>query len=41
MSTIQIYDPALCCSSGVCGQEVDASLVQASADIPEQGTLGR
>jgi len=33
MSTIQIYDPALCCSSGVCGQDVDASLVQASADI--------
>ncbi|HEU6456674.1 MAG TPA: arsenite efflux transporter metallochaperone ArsD [Roseateles sp.] len=33
MSTIQVFDPALCCSSGVCGQEVDAQLVQAAADI--------
>lgn len=33
MTTIQIFDPALCCSSGVCGQDVDAQLVQASADI--------
>lgn len=33
MPRIQIFDPALCCSSGVCGQEVDAHLVQASADI--------
>ena len=27
MKTIQIFDPALCCSSGVCGQDVDQSLV--------------
>lgn len=33
MPTIQVFDPALCCSSGVCGQEVDAKLVQAAADI--------
>ena len=33
VSAIQIFDPALCCSSGVCGQDVDASLVQAAADI--------
>ena len=33
MSTIQIFDPALCCSSGVCGQDVDAHLVQAAANI--------
>lgn len=33
MSTLQIFDPALCCSSGVCGQDVDAAVVQASADI--------
>jgi hypothetical protein len=33
MPMIQIFDPALCCSSGVCGQEVDARLVQAAADI--------
>ena len=33
MSSIQIYDPALCCSSGVCGVEVDESLVSAAADV--------
>lgn len=33
MSAIQIFDPALCCSSGVCGQDIDANLVQAAADI--------
>ena len=27
MKTIQIYDPAMCCSSGVCGIEVDQTLV--------------
>lgn len=40
MSTIQIYDPALCCSSGVCGQDVDARLVQMSADIDWARGLG-
>lgn len=30
--TIQIYDPALCCSTGVCGTEVDQQLVNFSAD---------
>lgn len=30
---IQIFDPALCCSSGVCGGDVDQSLVNVSADI--------
>jgi hypothetical protein len=33
MPTIQIFDPALCCSSGVCGAEVDQRLVTAAADI--------
>ena len=32
MTTIQIFDPALCCSSGVCGTEVDQALVNFSAD---------
>lgn len=40
MPTIQIFDPALCCSSGVCGQDVDARLVQASADIDWARSLG-
>lgn len=33
MKTIQIFDPALCCSSGVCGVDVDQKLVDAAADI--------
>jgi hypothetical protein len=33
MKTIQVFDPALCCSSGVCGVDVDPALVTFSADI--------
>lgn len=33
MKSIQIFDPALCCSSGVCGTEVDQALVDAAADL--------
>jgi hypothetical protein len=33
MSKIQIFDPALCCSSGVCGTEVDQALVDFSAAV--------
>ena len=33
MKTIQIFDPALCCSTGVCGVEVDQALVSFSADV--------
>jgi hypothetical protein len=33
MSTIQIFDPALCCSSGVCGVDVDQQLVSFAADV--------
>lgn len=40
MPTLHIYDPALCCSSGVCGTEVDAQLVQASADVAWARTAG-
>ncbi|MBI1886942.1 MAG: arsenite efflux transporter metallochaperone ArsD [Nitrosomonadales bacterium] len=32
MAKIQIFDPALCCSTGVCGAEVDQALVDFSAD---------
>lgn len=40
MKTIQVYDPAMCCSTGVCGPEVDPKLVQFAADLQrlqEQG----
>ena len=33
MSTIQIFDPALCCSTGVCGVDVDQQLVGFAADV--------
>lgn len=33
MISIQVFDPALCCSTGVCGVEVDAKLVAFAADV--------
>ena len=33
MTTIQVFDPALCCSSGVCGADIDPSLVSFAADL--------
>lgn len=33
MTNIQVYEPALCCSSGVCGVDVDQALVSFSADV--------
>jgi len=33
MSTIEIYDPALCCSTGVCGVDVDQQLVTFATDV--------
>jgi hypothetical protein len=31
--TMQVFDPAMCCSTGVCGPEVDTKLVQFAADL--------
>jgi hypothetical protein len=33
MTNIKIFDPAMCCNSGVCGVDVDPTLVAFSADI--------
>jgi hypothetical protein len=33
MKKLQVFDPALCCSTGVCGTEVDQPLVDFSADV--------
>ena len=33
MISIQVYDPALCCSTGVCGTEVNSVLVTFAADL--------
>jgi AhpD family alkylhydroperoxidase len=40
MKRIDIYDPAMCCSTGVCGPAVDPALVRFAADVKwlqEQG----
>ena len=33
MSTIEVFEPALCCNTGVCGDDVDQALVTFSADL--------
>lgn len=33
MSTIRVFEPALCCNTGVCGPDVDQALVQFTADL--------
>lgn len=33
MLHIQIFEPALCCSTGVCGVDVDQTLVTFTAEV--------
>ncbi|CAI9405860.1 arsenite efflux transporter metallochaperone ArsD [Aestuariimicrobium sp. T2.26MG-19.2B] len=33
MPTIRVFEPALCCNTGVCGPDVDQSLVTFTADL--------
>ena len=33
MKTLTIYDPAMCCSTGICGAEIDQKLVNFAADL--------
>lgn len=33
MTKIQVYDPALCCSTGICGVDVDQEKVTFAADV--------
>lgn len=41
MKTLQIYDPPMCCSTGLCGgMEVDPSLVQFAALLAQLGRQG-
>lgn len=40
MTTLTIYDPAMCCSTGICGPDIDAHLIEFAADLDwlsEQG----
>ncbi|CAB4857111.1 MAG: arsenite efflux transporter metallochaperone ArsD [Actinobacteria bacterium] len=40
MTTIRVYEPALCCNTGVCGPDVDESLVTFTADLGALKELG-
>ena len=33
MAVIRVFEPALCCNTGVCGTDVDESLVRFTADL--------
>ncbi len=33
MTNLTIYDPAMCCSTGICGAEIDQTLVTFAADL--------
>lgn len=33
MNKLEIFEPAMCCSTGVCGVEVDPVLIQFNADL--------
>jgi arsenite-transporting ATPase len=33
MSKIQVFDPAMCCNTGICGPEADPSLLTFAADV--------
>ena len=40
MKKLSIYDPAICCSTGVCGVNVDQDLVKITADLDWLKTKG-
>ncbi|MET9988347.1 arsenite efflux transporter metallochaperone ArsD [Streptomyces enissocaesilis] len=40
MSAVEVYDPAMCCSTGVCGPSVDPALTQFAADVAWLGSEG-
>jgi len=40
MASIQVYEPALCCNTGVCGPDPDQALVQFTADLAATKQLG-
>ena len=40
MKTIQVYDPAMCCATGICGTAVDPDLVSFAAMLAQLATRG-
>jgi hypothetical protein len=40
MKTIQVYDPPMCCSTGICGTDVDPDLVSFAAMLAQLAQHG-
>jgi hypothetical protein len=40
MKTIQVYDPPMCCSTGLCGNDIDPSLVNFAALLTQLSQKG-
>jgi len=40
VATVEIFDPAMCCSTGVCGTDVDPTLSRFATDIEWLATQG-
>lgn len=40
MTTVEVFDPAMCCSTGVCGPSVDPALATFAADLQWAGENG-
>lgn len=40
MKTIQIYDPPMCCSTGICGPDIDPDLVNFAAMLSQLAGRG-
>lgn len=40
IKSIQVYDPPMCCSTGICGPEIDPALVKFAALLSHLGESG-
>ena len=40
MPTIRVFEPALCCNTGVCGPDVDQALIDFTADLDYLASRG-
>ncbi len=40
MKTLQVYDPPMCCSTGICGTEIDPDLIQFAAMLSQLANAG-
>jgi hypothetical protein len=40
MKTIQVYDPPMCCSTGICGTDIDPDLVNFAAMLSQLSNHG-